>query len=89
MMVRERFLPPTTLRLVLLLLVLTLVVAYAPAATPTAGQAKVDRLVMGLILPYRDYWRPWIVATPDHNIQHDPAFEWLFEVDPEMGQYKP
>src|SRR5919109_1140504 len=89
MMVRERFLPPTSLPLVLLLLVLTLVVSSVPAATPTAGQAKVDRLVMGLILPYRDYWRPWIVATPDHNIQHDPAFEWLFEVDPETGQYKP
>jgi ABC-type transport system substrate-binding protein len=58
-------------------------------AQPTTGKAKVDRLVMGLILPYRDYWRPWITASPDHNIQHDPAFEWLFEVDPESGQYKP
>ena len=55
---------------------------------PAAGKAKVDRLVMGLILPYRDYMRPWIIGTPDHNIQHDPAFEWLFEVSPE-GQYKP
>jgi hypothetical protein len=46
-MVRKRFLPHTALRLVLLLLVLTLVVSSVPAATPTAGQAKVDRLVMG------------------------------------------
>ena len=45
-------------------------------------------LVMGLILPYRDYWRPWLpVGSADHNIQHDPAFEWLFEVDVESGQY--
>ena len=42
---------------------------------------------MGLILPYRDYMRPWINGTPDHNIQHDPAFEWLFEVDPVSGKY--
>ena len=60
--------------------------AEAQTAAP-AGQAKVDRLVMGLILPYRDYMRPWINGTPDHNIQHDPAFEWLFEVDPESGKY--
>jgi peptide/nickel transport system substrate-binding protein len=88
-MVRERFLPPTTLRLVLLLLGLTLAASSVPGATTTAAKAKVDRLVMGLILPYRDYMRPWIVATADHNIQHDPAFEWLFEVDAETGQYKP
>jgi peptide/nickel transport system substrate-binding protein len=90
MMAREQLLPPKVLRGVLLLLVLTLVVAYAPAAIAAAGQAKVDRLVMGLILPYRDYWRPWLpVGSADHNIQHDPAFEWLFEVDVESGQYKP
>src|SRR2546428_10286097 len=59
--------------------------AQAPAA---AGKAKVDRLVMGLIEKYRDYWRPWINGTPDHMIQHDPAFEWLFEVHPD-GEYKP
>ena len=41
---------------------------------------------MGLILPYRDYLRPWINGTPDHNIQHDPAFEWLFEVDAAIGR---
>jgi ABC-type transport system substrate-binding protein len=89
MMIREHLLPPKALRWALWLIVLMLAAAYALEAAPAAGQAKVDRLVMGLILPYRDYWRPWIVATPDHNIQHDPALEWLFEVDPETGQYKP
>jgi hypothetical protein len=54
-----------------------------------AGKAKVDRLVMGLIEKYRDYWRPWINGTADHMIQHDPAFEWLFEVDPTSGKYNP
>src|SRR5712691_7276296 len=54
-------------------------------AQPAAGQAKVDRLVMGLIEKYRDYWRPWINGSPDHMIQHDPVFEWLFEVDAESG----
>ena len=44
---------------------------------------------MGLITPYLDYVRPWINGTPDHNIHHDPAFEWLIEVDAETGQYKP
>jgi ABC-type transport system substrate-binding protein len=56
---------------------------------PATGKAKVDRLVMGLINPYRDYVRPWILGTPDHNIQHDPAFEWLFEVDVASGGYNP
>src|SRR5439155_14518862 len=51
-----------------------------PQTQPATGKAKVDRLVMSLINPYRDYMRPWINGTPDHNIQHDPAFEWLFEV---------
>jgi hypothetical protein len=55
----------------------------AQAQTPAAAEkAKVDRLVMGLIEKYRDYWRPWINGSADHMIQHDPAFEWLFEVDP-------
>jgi ABC-type transport system substrate-binding protein len=54
-----------------------------------AGTAKVDRLVMGLISPYLDYMRPWINGTADHNIQHDPAFEWLIEIDPHTGQYVP
>ena len=51
-----------------LLPVLLLGLAGATAqAQPATGKAKVDRLVMGLILPYRDYWRPWIVASPDQN----------------------
>src|SRR5258705_12374632 len=58
-------------------------------AQPAAGKAKVDRLVMGLINPYRDYMRPWINGTPDHNIQHDPVFEWLFEVDVSSGGSNP
>ena len=61
----------------------------APAQTPAAArQAKVDRLVMGLIEKFRDYIRPWINGSADHMIQHDPAFEWLVEVDSD-GQYKP
>src|SRR2546426_12283783 len=61
----------------------------APAQTPPAArQAKVDRLVMGLIEKYRDYIRPWINGSADHMIQHDPAFEWLVEGAPD-GQYKP
>jgi ABC-type transport system substrate-binding protein len=55
----------------------------------SAGKAKVDRLVMGLITPFLDYMRPWINGIADHNIQHDPAFEWLFEIDAETGQYVP
>src|SRR2546427_12400816 len=70
----------------LLFLVMTGVSADAQSAT---GKPKVDRLVMGLINPYRDYMRPWINGTPDHNIQHDPAFEWLFEVDVSSGGYNP
>src|SRR5262245_38304284 len=58
-------------------------------AQPATSKAKADRLVMGLIEKYRDYWRPWINGTPDHMIQHDPMFEWLFEVDPESGKYNP
>jgi ABC-type transport system substrate-binding protein len=79
------------LMVLLLLLVPALLLGAVGAqaqSQSTAGKAKVERLVMGLILPYRDYMRPWIIGTPDHNIQHDPAFEWLFEVSPE-GAYKP
>src|ERR1043166_3510890 len=66
---------------VLFLIVPMLLVLLASAqAQPAAGKAKADRLVMGLIEKYRDYWRPWINGTPDHMIQHDPAFEWLFTV---------
>ena len=67
--------------IVLVLLSLVLVPAGAQAQQ-AAGKAKVDRLVMGLITPYLDYWRPWINGTADHNIQHDPTFEWLVEVSP-------
>jgi ABC-type transport system substrate-binding protein len=70
---------------VLLLLGSTGTQAQTP---PAAGQAKVDRLVLGLIEKFRDYIRPWINGSPDHMIQHDPAFEWLVEVGID-GQYKP
>jgi ABC-type transport system substrate-binding protein len=70
---------------VLALLSLALVQAEAQ---PAAGKAKVDRMMMGLITPYLDYFRPWVNGTSDHNIQHDPAMEWLVEVAPD-GQYKP
>src|SRR5262249_29836977 len=70
-------------------LVLLVVLVRAEAQTPAAsGKAKADRLVLGLIEKYRDYVRPWINGSPDHMIQHDPAFEWLVEVTPD-GQYKP
>lgn len=75
--------------LLVMMPVLWVLAVTVAAALAAPGQAKVNRLVMGLILPYRDYFRPWIVGTPDHNIQHDPAMEWLFEVDAETGQYQP
>lgn len=65
------------------------VLALAWSSIAAQGKPKVDRLVMGLITPYLDYTRPWINGTADHNIQHDPAFEWLVEIDPATGQYKP
>ena len=40
-------------------------------AQPAAGEAKEDRLVIGLIEKYRDYWRPWInriEVINDHEI---------------------
>jgi peptide/nickel transport system substrate-binding protein len=87
-MVQNRF---SKLHGLLCLLVALLLVptGASPQAQPATGKAKVDRLVMGLINPYRDYMRPWINGTPDHNIQHDPAFEWLFEVDVSSGGYNP
>jgi ABC-type transport system substrate-binding protein len=88
-MTRKRFVKSTVLLLVVSVLVILGLVIPAVQAQPATGQAKVDRLVMGLILPYRDYMRPWIVGTPDHNIQHDPVFEWLFEVDVSSGGYNP
>ena len=51
-MSRERFRTVAALHLVLLLAILLLVASPAVAQTPTAGKAKVDRLVMGLITPY-------------------------------------
>src|SRR6266704_5226665 len=87
MMRQERFGKPHTLFLVMpLLLVLLLHSAQAQAEV---GQAKVDRLVMGLITPYLDYVRPWINGNSKQNIVHDPAFECRIEVDAETGQYKP
>ena len=70
------------------LLILFAVAISTPARAET-GKAKVDRLVMGLINPYHDYVRPWISGTADHNIQHDPMLEWLFEIDAETGQFVP
>jgi len=89
MMVRNRFMRRCGLSLIALLLLLLITGTSAPGLAATAGQAKVDRLVMGLITPYLDYTRPWINGTADHNIQHDPMLEWLVEVDPDTGQYKP
>ncbi len=71
---------------VLGLLVFTGFLGQAQAAE---GKAKVDRLVIGLINPIRDYWRAWINGSPDHNIQHDPILEWLIEIDPDTGKYVP
>jgi ABC-type transport system substrate-binding protein len=73
----------------LLPVLLVMLTGESVRAQPAAGKPKVDRLVLGLITPYRDYMRPWINGTPDHNIQHDPAFEWLFEVDVSSGGYNP
>jgi ABC-type transport system substrate-binding protein len=87
-MVQTRFWKPKALLRLLPVLLLALTSASAQGQ-PATGKAKVDRLVMGLINPYRDYMRPWINGTPDHNIQHDPAFEWLFEVDVSSGGYNP
>ena len=53
--------------IVLVLLSLVLVQAGAQAQQ-AAGKAKVDRLVMGLITPYLDYWRP--VDQRDCRSQH-------------------
>ena len=77
-----------TLLIIAALLFLTLAGLTLPAQA-AEGKAKVDRLVIGLILPFRDYFRPWINGTPDHNIQHDPVMEWLIEIDPETGKYVP
>ncbi len=56
----------------------------APTEPPamTGGEAKVDRLIMGLISPTRDYFRTWILGTADQLIKQDPMMEWLFEISP-------
>jgi peptide/nickel transport system substrate-binding protein len=89
MMVGERSMVRCGLALRAVLLLWLMAVTSDPAVAGAAGQAKVDRLVMGLITPYLDYMRPWINGTADHNIQHDPILEWLVEVDAETAQYKP
>ena len=50
--------------------------------TRQEGDAKVDRLVMGLISPTRDYFRVWIRGSADQLIKQDPMQEWLFEISP-------
>src|SRR6266699_6178439 len=87
-MAHTRFWKPTAV-LCMLPMLLVLGMAAASPQAPAAGKAKVDRLVMGLITAYLDYLRPWINGTADHNIQHEPAFEWLVEVDAETGEYTP
>ena len=89
MMVRDRSTLRRGLFLIAVLLLVLILGTSAPGLAATAGQPKVDRLVMGLITPYLDYVRPWINGTADHNIQHDPMLEWLIEVDAQTGQYKP
>jgi peptide/nickel transport system substrate-binding protein len=89
MMVRDRSMQSCRFALIFLLFAAHVCLTAAFAGTPAAGQPKVDRLVMGLITPYHDYIRPWINGTADHNIQHDPMLEWLFEVDPATGQFLP
>ena len=49
---------------------------------PTVGEVKVDRLIMGLISPTRDYFRVWIRGSADQLIKQDPMMEWLFEISP-------
>ena len=88
MLYAQRRMTITVFFLMPFLLMLFAVALSTPAQAET-GKAKVDRLVMGLINPYHDYVRPWISGTADHNIQHDPMLEWLFEIDAETGQFAP
>ena len=57
-------------------------------AEPSTGDAKVDRLVMGLISPTRDYFRTWILGSADQLIKQDPMMEWLFEISPESNTFE-
>ena len=50
--------------------------------TRQEGDAKVDRLILGLISPTRDYFRVWIRGSADQLIKQDPMQEWLFEISP-------
>ena len=88
MMAHTRFWKPAAV-LCLLPMPLVLGRAAASAQAPATGKAKVDRLVLGLIMPSLDSLRPWINGTADHNSQHDSAFEWLVEVDAQTGASKP
>ena len=56
---------------------------------PSVGKAKVDRLVMGLISPTRDYFRTWQLGSADQLIKQDPMQEWLFEIDPLTQSFGP
>src|SRR5687768_1698537 len=84
----RRWMPSSACFIASVVLILPLIVTL-PMTHAAEGKAKVDRLVMGLINPYHDYVRPWISGTADHNIQHDPMLEWLFEIDAETGQFVP
>ena len=85
MLYAQRRMTITVFFLMPFLLMLVAVALSTPTQAET-GKAKVDRLVMGLINPYHDYVRPWISGTADHNIQHDPMLEWLFEIDAETDK---
>ncbi len=63
----------------------------APTEPPamTGGEAKVDRLIMGLISPTRDYFRTWILGSADQLIKQDPMMEWLFEISPVTNTMEP
>ena len=76
---RARWRQSAGLSTVLMLPILAFLGGGAQAQT---GEAKVDRLVIGLINPFRDYFRAWVSGTPDHNIQHDPILEWPIEIEP-------
>jgi hypothetical protein len=86
---RPRCLPPNASGVVRWLPVLTLAIACAPAATPTAGQATVDRWVRGPITPDLDSTRPGSTGTADHTSHHDPRWGWRVEVDAETGHLGP
>ena len=75
MMVCNRSMLRCGFSLIAVLLLVFIMGTSTPGTAGIAGQAKVDRLVMGLITPYLDYSRPWINGTADHNIQHDPMLE--------------